>query len=225
MDGCIASAKTGSHVRRVFELCAAAADKGGTEKVGAVPPMPATSATAVRKLRRPTSLRLNEEATTTGPGAATLSTTLLGPSSSSLISHRPAATAQRQKQLRLGVSSLIIGSSSCSPQQLVQPTGYNISRQQQHATSPFAPYSPQARNASSLLALNSSVLRLHQFRHDHSNNNSSSGKYLFSSFICIFVLFFCLCRPSEANLQFYANPAAAPQQGMTCPCRLERCRI
>ena len=31
----------------------------------------------------------------------------------------------------------------------------------------------------------------------------------FLLFFCIFV-FFCLCRPSEANLQFHANPAGSP---------------
>ncbi len=163
------SAKTGLNAGLVFELCAAAADKGAARR-SPLQPMPATTAaTVIRKLRRPTSLRLNDDSTTTT--TATMS-------SSSYISHRPAATAQRQKQLRLGVSSLIISGSAAhhNQQQQQQP---HISRQQQQqyaaATSPFAPYSPQARNNASLLALNTSVFRLHQPHRDSSSAQQQWG--------------------------------------------------
>ena len=56
---------------------------------------------------------------------------------------------------------------------------------------------------------------------------SNIGLFFFLLFFCIFVFFF-LCRPSEANLRptcSYRASLLAPQQGMTCPCRLERCRI
>ena len=163
LEGCVTSAKTGLNAGLVFELCAAAADKGAARRGSPLQPMPATTAaTVIRKLRRPTSLRLNDDLTTT--------TTAATMSSSSGISHRPAATAQRQKQLRLGVSSLIIsGSAAHHNQQQQQP---HISRQQQQyaaTTSPFAPYSPQARNNASLLALNTSVFRLHQPHRDSSS--------------------------------------------------------
>ena len=42
----------------------------------------------------------------------------------------------------------------------------------------------------------------------------------FSIYFLVFSVFFCLCRPSEANLQLHCQPCRPTNQELTCSCRL-----
>ena len=114
LQGCITSAKTGFNVNHVFEMCTLAAlDR---TKIN----------TVIKKLRRPTSLKLEDNGGKPGGGGGDPVLRTI---------------SQKQRQLRLGISSLILKKTDAP----------NISRNTT-CPSPFSPYSPHARN--SMLAVN-----------------------------------------------------------------------
>lgn len=98
----------------------------------------------IKRARRPTSLQLEDK---TNHQITTTSTT-----TSSRLHHPPflRATSVRQKQLRLGVSSLVVTSTPSTATTTDNNPKTDSGHISRNATcaSPFAPYSPLARNTS-----------------------------------------------------------------------------
>ena len=182
LDGCLTSAKTGFNSSLVFQLCVRAAlnhvqaEKEREDVLGRLYSgktkirRPLSTVTSTRPTR-PTSLKINDS----GPGQLVLRT-----------------ISQKQKQLRLGVSSLVMGTSSgnstssnnnSSTDASSSVSGKTDSKQEYisrntNCSSPpnlFSPYSPHSSRTSMLL--NSSAVATARSSSSASNNgmNRSVG--------------------------------------------------